>query len=110
MINNVLRDMNEVDAHFQNEVKENLKDHCNYFSKWAEDNRAHVLQQSGKLGEFWESTYLVDLPTGATPQKNTYEYPKLLSATSPHEKLITRYLDRLAEDGGGDGEPTNEVF
>jgi len=111
LISDLMRRLNQfadMDTKVNLEMKEDFSDHCEQFSKWAEDNRAHVLQQSGKLGEFWESTYLVDRPSGATPQRKAYDYPKHLSATSPHEKIIMRYMNGLKEDKMD--EPTNELF
>jgi DNA repair exonuclease SbcCD ATPase subunit len=68
-----------------------LGEHCNSVSKWADATRAGVLQQSGKLVEFWESTYVIDLPSGMTPLRKIYDFPRNLSATSPHERIINRF-------------------
>lgn len=73
------------------QTKSSMQDHCNQFYEWSEGQRSSVFQQAGKVREFWDSTYLVDTPTGATPHKTAYSYPRQLSATSPHDRIIRRF-------------------
>lgn len=51
-------------------------------------------------------SYVVDLPTGMTPQKKTYDYPRNLSATSPHERIISRFTSRKEQEENKE----NEIF
>jgi len=50
-------------------------------------------------------TYVADQPTGMTPQKKfKYDYPRELSATSPHERIISRFTSKREQ------EEKNEIF
>ncbi len=42
--------------------------------------------------EFVVSNLKKDVPTGATPGRIERTYPRFLAATSPHEKIIQRYV------------------
>jgi len=92
-----------------NEGVEALGDHCTHVSTWAEKIGQETGAQSESVTEFWETIYLQDRPTGATPQRKPYVYPRQLTATSPHEKLIGRYLDRVKNNDKNQNDP-NETF
>ena len=81
----------EKESNIISEMQEGLGQHCVQVYEWSEGQRSEVYQQAGKVREFWDSTYLIDQPTGATPHRQAYTYPKTLSATSPHERLIGRF-------------------
>ncbi len=42
--------------------------------------------------EFVMSNLKKDVPTGTTPARIERTYPRFLAATSPHEKIIQRYV------------------
>ena len=93
-----------LDSDYAGDGMRKMEAQCNKFAQWSRDTEAKVNQQSGKVGEFWESTYLVDLPSGVTPQKKAYQYPRNLSATSPHETILERFTTKRRE------EEKNEIF
>ncbi|OAD59060.1 hypothetical protein WN48_09369 [Eufriesea mexicana] len=53
-----------------------------------------ILDQINKF--FTEDLYR-DIPTGLTPAKKDFQYPKKLMKTSPHERLLKRYRETLSE-------------
>ena len=75
------------DADLVLRTKDEMKQHCKAVSQWAEENKNFVQQQSTQLGEFWNTTYKIDMPTGVTPKKKRYKYPKSLTTTSPIKPL-----------------------
>ncbi|CAG7709471.1 unnamed protein product [Allacma fusca] len=88
---NTINDAVTRDTEFIGNTKSALQNHCVVVYDWSEVQRSSVYQQAGKVREFWDSTYLIDHSTGATPHKQAYSYPRSLSATSPHERIIGRF-------------------
>lgn len=101
-----------LDERMIEELHGNLGDHCTQVSTWSENVAEQTENQMKKVADFWNSTYVVDGPTGCTPQRKAYNYPRLLSATSPHERIICRFLDRMKQSGGSTESDVNknEVF
>ncbi|XP_021944821.1 kinesin-like protein KIF11-A isoform X2 [Folsomia candida] len=71
--------------------KTDLSNHCKDFSTSIDGFKNQLYVQSGKLNEFWDSTYLVDSSTGSTPLRKAYGFPRELSATSPHDRILSRF-------------------
>jgi hypothetical protein len=94
----------DVDMTLVSDGKKQMEAHCNEVSEWSKDSRDNLAQQSGRVGEYWESTYLQDHPSGMTPKKKSFEYPRNLSATSPHEAILERFSSKRRDA------EKNEIF
>jgi len=81
----------EKDLGYVTSTKKAIEEHCHQADEYSAVQRSKVYQQAGIVSEFWDTTYLIDSPTGATPRKKTYNYPKNISATSPHDRIISRF-------------------
>jgi len=88
----------------QTAIKDDLSNHCNSVSDVIEDYHQHIFKQSGQLNEFWDSTYLLDMPTGATPPRKAYDFPRNLTTTSPHQRILARFRSRVQSIPESDSE------
>ncbi|CAL1688462.1 unnamed protein product [Lasius platythorax] len=51
----------------------------------------HLIQE--RIGKFFLEDLRHDTPTGLTPARKEYHYPRRLVATSPHERIIQRFRE-----------------
>lgn len=47
------------------------------------------------MDKFLNEDMLKDVPTGQTPQRREYSYPRVFAATSPHERILERFRNTL---------------
>ncbi|ODM98624.1 Kinesin-like protein KIF11 [Orchesella cincta] len=73
------------------ELHMSVDNQSDQLSEGLDEAASEIRKISGFQNEFWDVNYLKDLPTGATPMKREYQYPTKLSATSPHERVLSRY-------------------
>ncbi|KOX74219.1 hypothetical protein WN51_13570 [Melipona quadrifasciata] len=50
-----------------------------------------------QIDKFFAQDLYRDSPTGSTPAKKDFQYPKKLVKTSPHERLLKRYRETLKD-------------
>jgi hypothetical protein len=82
---------NSVNKRFQEDFQGDLVKERDLVRNATDDFHDRLFKQTGQLHEFWDSTYLLDTPTGATPPRKAYDFPRKLSATSPHQRILERY-------------------
>lgn len=74
--------------HHFNEMHANLESiHKDYLDKLTDD----IMVCAGRLKSFQKEEVKIYEPTGQTPSKRDYLYPRMLIATSPHAKIIKDY-------------------
>ncbi|XP_032682727.1 kinesin-like protein Klp61F [Odontomachus brunneus] len=78
-------------------------------SKWNDKTvtQLHSIQQ--KVEKFLLEDVRHDTPTGLTPARKDYQYPRNLIATSPHERIIQRFRDARSYVDNSDDEETTLV-
>jgi len=95
------------------ESRNEFAEHCVGVSQWLDDFHGSLKQMNGQSNEFWESTYLLDLPSGMTPQRKIYDYPNQLTRTSPYERILSRFrasrIDPVAMSQDLDSVPEGSV-
>ncbi|CAL8115348.1 unnamed protein product [Orchesella dallaii] len=89
--NKMLKGLTASELEFTQSLRDVTNEGVTQLSTNMESATSEVKKISGFQNEFWESNYLHDAPTGATPMKREYQYPTSLSATSPHEQVVKRY-------------------
>ncbi|XP_025994445.1 kinesin-like protein Klp61F [Solenopsis invicta] len=73
-------------------LNDKLVNESNNSSVWNEQTitELHLIQE--RVGKFLEDLRH-DTPTGSTPARKEYQYPKHLVATSPHERILQRFRE-----------------
>ncbi|KAK8730484.1 hypothetical protein OTU49_008036 [Cherax quadricarinatus] len=59
--------------------------------KWSNKHDEALSTQGEQVSELFFEKMTKDVPTGQTPVRQEYSFSKLLSSTSPHERLLQRY-------------------
>ncbi|XP_018317683.1 kinesin-like protein Klp61F [Mycetomoellerius zeteki] len=74
------------------ELNDKLASQSKHSSVWNDKTltEMHLIQE--KIGKFLEDLRH-DTPTGLTPARKEYQYPRHLIATSPHERIIQRFRE-----------------
>lgn len=97
LINECGDEQERIDAslHQFNEMHANLESiHKDYLGKMTDDLK--VCAQ--RLNSFQKEEVQIYQPTGQTPSKREYSYPRILAATSPHAKIIKDYWRQHSAD------------
>jgi hypothetical protein len=102
---NALEDCLVEETDFLSEEKENISKHCSSVSKWADDTSKNIQKESLRMATFWESKYKKENPTGTTPKRKQYEYPRILSFKSgSYTPSRSHQLDSKMVDQRGSGD------
>ncbi|KAG8179422.1 hypothetical protein JTE90_026321 [Oedothorax gibbosus] len=86
--------LKNVMAHSRDVVKESEKTSTQVESCLKQE----ILKVDQEIEKFISEDLVKDIPTGTTPQRKSYVYPKFLSATSPHERILQRFRSQLSAD------------
>jgi kinesin family protein 11 len=57
------------------------------------DHRLSDLKQT--IDHFVSDEFKEDIPTGVTPQRRQFHYPRILTQTKPHPQLIQEFWEKL---------------
>ncbi|ODM94257.1 Kinesin-like protein KIF11 [Orchesella cincta] len=87
----MLSNVADTESVFVSELHKSVDNQLEQLSDGLDRTANEIRKINGFQNEFWDVNYLKDLPTGATPMKREYQYPTKLSATSPHERVLSRY-------------------
>lgn len=88
---------NALDAHghsleeFTKTQERLLSDQSEGVDTWSHDQYETVDQVNTRVTQFLQRDLKQDLPTGATPQRRTFDYPTKLIRTEPHDVLRERF-------------------
>jgi len=91
-------------------IDERISEVCNNTKDIIVGIRSKVAEEQENVTSFLRTTLKQDVPSGLTPARIERSYPRYLAATSPHEKIISRFraqaelqaAARLAHDDSGD--------
>ena len=94
VMNDIISNMKEISDCVSDKTSEMVR-----LGETMEKSQEREIQNRYKSFErFVKNDLMRDLPTGSTPQKTTYDYPKKLVITSPHDRILERFrLTRAAE-------------
>ncbi|XP_072756938.1 kinesin-like protein Klp61F isoform X1 [Anoplolepis gracilipes] len=67
-------------------------------SDWNDKTAAELHSIQDSIGKFLIEDLRRDTPTGLTPAKKEYHYPRRLVVTSPHERILQRFRERRYEN------------
>jgi kinesin family protein 11 len=65
--------------------------------RWAQQTGTLLENSRQDVDNFLTSELKVDIPTGTTPQRRNFEYPRILSKTSPHPKILEEFRKKYIE-------------
>lgn len=82
---------------FGKHVENHLDAQCDAVSASTIEMGERLMHAAGNVDEFWDETYITEIPSGATPMRRRYEFPQELTATSPHARIIHRFRRRREE-------------
>ncbi|XP_012540169.1 kinesin-like protein Klp61F [Monomorium pharaonis] len=74
------------------ELNDKLISESNNSSIWNDQTTTELHSIQERIGKFLEDLRH-DTPTGLTPARKEYQYPKHLVATSPHERILQRFRE-----------------
>jgi len=90
-------------------VDDKISEVCNNTKDTILGIRSKVTEEQENVTNFLRTTLKQDVPSGLTPARVERSYPRYLAATSPHEKIISRFkaqaelqAARLALEDSGD--------
>ncbi|CAN0016651.1 kinesin-like protein KIF11 [Lampetra fluviatilis] len=75
-------------------------------SRVLEENRNTCLQT---IKQFFHDDFKKDIPTGTTPQRKEYRYPRVLQRTEPHDALVEKLQQQVDTLHGGEPLPAQEI-
>ncbi|XP_021939166.1 kinesin-like protein Klp61F isoform X2 [Zootermopsis nevadensis] len=78
---------------FVRERQDDLETQCSYINGWSQTITSDLQQCSQDLDKFLVEELRKDIPTGNTPQRREFSYPRVLAATSPHERILARFRE-----------------
>lgn len=99
------------DSQSVQEVVDDIGSLCEKASGMKSNVKEKVLEEKSNVVSFVSDVLQEDQPTGRTPSRIERTYPRHLAATSPHEKLLSRFRSqaehasaaaRLPLDDSGD--------
>jgi len=79
------------DSQSVQEVVDDIGALCNEASGMKSSVKEKVLDEKSNVVSFVSDVLQEDQPTGRTPARVERSYPRYLAATSPHEKLLSRF-------------------
>ncbi|XP_054153934.1 kinesin-like protein KIF11 [Oppia nitens] len=72
-------------------VSDKISEMCR-MSQTMEKSQIREIENRNRTFEaFFKNDLVKDVPTGTTPQKTEYSYPRDLTQTSPHERILERF-------------------
>ncbi|XP_014205799.1 kinesin-like protein Klp61F isoform X2 [Copidosoma floridanum] len=115
----VITDASTIHTNFMNDQHTTIRDRCgrisssleeqaNGASEWHKKINLQLHSTHDKIEKFVSEELRKDIPTGSTPLRRDYSYPRHLVATSPHERIIQRFRQfrKNIESSEDEGENT----
>ncbi|KAJ9592833.1 hypothetical protein L9F63_015524, partial [Diploptera punctata] len=78
---------------FVREHQDDLENHCSYLNGWSQTFTSELQLRNQEVDKFLVEDLRKDSPTGNTPQRREFDYPRQLAATSPHERILARFRE-----------------
>lgn len=74
------------------------------FSEWNNRITTELRTTKHQIDKFLVEDLRHDVPTGTTPVRREFRFPQTLVATSPHERIVKRFIDRAHSGEESEGE------
>ncbi|XP_078669780.1 kinesin-like protein KIF11 isoform X2 [Branchiostoma floridae x Branchiostoma belcheri] len=94
LLNTVSTQLAQATAQVEN-MKGVVMSHSDDIVTLSNQTREELQQRGTEVTDFLSKDIKVDVPTGTTPQRKEWTYPKVLSKTDPHDELLQKF--RLEE-------------
>ncbi|CAH1257570.1 KIF11 [Branchiostoma lanceolatum] len=109
LLDTISTQLTQTTAHVET-MKGVLMGHSDVIVASSNQTRKDLQQRGTEVSDFLSKDIKVDIPTGTTPQRKEWTYPKVLSKTDPHDELLQKF--RLEETAKmmeiGENEPLPE--
>nr|XP_034181739.1 kinesin-like protein Klp61F [Osmia lignaria] len=73
------------------EITSKLEDKVMESSAWRERVVEQLQSTRNEVNKFFEEDVKRDVPTGSTPARKEFSYPRQFVATSPHDRILQRF-------------------
>ncbi|XP_011703386.1 PREDICTED: bipolar kinesin KRP-130-like [Wasmannia auropunctata] len=87
------------------ELNDKLMNESKNASAWNDETLTELHSIHERVGKFLQDLRH-DVPTGSTPARKEYQYPRNFIATSPHERIIQRFRETRNYLDNSDNEET----
>ncbi|XP_078702020.1 kinesin-like protein KIF11 isoform X2 [Branchiostoma floridae x Branchiostoma belcheri] len=94
LLNTVSTQLAQATAHVEN-MKGVVMSHSDDIVTLSNQTREGLRQRGTEVTDFLSKDIKADVPTGTTPQRRAWAYPRALSKTDPHDELLQKF--RLEE-------------
>merc|ERR1712071_97261 len=84
------------------ERKDDVEAHASAFKDWSLILGTEIKQRNEDVVKFLVEDLNEDVPTGQTPQRRDFAYPRFLASTSPHERIVQRYRQERSNQSESD--------
>lgn len=88
---------NENTLKMSQDWQEKLAGNRQDFEKRMGERDSDISQLKEAVDQFMSIDLKEDIPTGVTPQRRQFTYPRVISQTKPHSDLLHEYRDKLAD-------------
>eukprot|EP00058_Branchiostoma_floridae_P022803 XP_002608293.1 hypothetical protein BRAFLDRAFT_125092 [Branchiostoma floridae] len=109
LLTTISTQLTQTTAHVET-MKGVIMGHSDVIVASSNQTRKELQQRGEEVTDFLSKDIKVDMPTGTTPQRKEWTYPKVLSQTDPHDELLQKF--RLEETAKlmeiGENEPLPE--
>lgn len=78
---------------FVRDRQDDLESQCSSINGWSQIMTSGLQQCNQDLEKFLDEDLWTDIPTGNTPVRREFSYPRVLAATSPHERILARFRE-----------------
>ncbi|XP_023709668.1 kinesin-like protein Klp61F isoform X3 [Cryptotermes secundus] len=78
---------------FVRERQDDLETQCSYVNGWSQIMTSGLQKCNQELEKFLDEDLRKDIPTGNTPMRKEFSYPRVLAATSPHDKILAKFRE-----------------
>ncbi|KAK2712585.1 hypothetical protein QYM36_011315 [Artemia franciscana] len=87
---------------FVKERQKELERHCSSLNDLIQFGNVAFRSRKEEVEKFLTEDLACDVPTGQTPQRREFSYPRVLAQTSPHAKILERFKLELQESNDVD--------
>ncbi|XP_078701052.1 kinesin-like protein KIF11 isoform X3 [Branchiostoma floridae x Branchiostoma belcheri] len=94
LLNTVSTQLAQATAHVEN-MKGVVMSHSDDIVTSSNQTREGLQQRGTEVADFLSNGVKADVPTGITPQRRAWAYPRILCKTDPHDELLQKF--RLEE-------------
>ncbi|KYN01497.1 hypothetical protein ALC62_07679 [Cyphomyrmex costatus] len=98
-------ELKEKNLQTSTELNDKLANESKNLSVWNDKTLTEMHSIQEKIGKFLEDLRH-DTPSGLTPARKEYQYPRHLITTSPHERIIQRFRETRNYFNNSDDEET----